>query len=86
MTTASNFKHDVFVLKLAPGGAHVWSKRFGDSTQQDDYQHSLGIASDPGANVLVTGYMAGVTDFGSGDVFANDPAASGDAFVAKLAP
>jgi hypothetical protein len=86
ITSTSNDKHDIFVLKLAPSGAHVWTKRFGDSTQQNDYQQTLGIASDASGDVLLTGYAAGVSDFGAGNLYTNDPAGTGDAFVAKLGP
>jgi hypothetical protein len=74
---ASAGSFDIFATKLDQGGAHVWSKRFGD--QHD--QQGLGVAIDVAGNVLLTGSTAGSVDFGSGAL----PAAGGeDAFVAKF--
>ena len=52
---------DVFVVKLAANGSHVWSKRFGDAATQA----GRGIATD-GQNVVVTGDLVGTVDFGGG--------------------
>ncbi|MGD1047129.1 MAG: hypothetical protein ABR899_00075 [Candidatus Krumholzibacteriaceae bacterium] len=69
---------DIFVAKLGPGGAHVWSKRFGDA----DYQFARAIAVDASGNAIVTGDIDGTVDFGGG---ALTSAGSADVFVVKVA-
>lgn len=71
---------DVFLAKLAPTGEHVWSKRFGDGSDQV----VAAIASDVTGAVLVGGYFAGGIDFGGGLLLAES--AMSDAFVAKFSP
>jgi hypothetical protein len=70
---------DLFVAKLDPSGAHVWSKRFGDASDQV----GQGIAADSAGNVLVTGFFNGAMDFGFGVITS---AGGNDIFVAKLTP
>jgi hypothetical protein len=70
---------DLFVAKLDPAGAHLWSKRFGDMNYQEGYS----ITTDSAGNVLFTGYFIGTVDFGGGPLTS---AGSQDIFVAKLAP
>jgi hypothetical protein len=85
MTTPS--ASDIFMLKLSPGGAHLWSKQLGDSNQQIEWQVGYGIAADPSGNVLLTGNFGGAIDFGGGaEIFTGDAAFTHDAFVAKLSP
>jgi hypothetical protein len=55
---------DVFVARLAPDGAHLWSKRFG--ANREDIGH--GIAADRFGNLAVTGWFWGEIDFGGGPV------------------
>ena len=69
---------DVFVAKFDGGGAHLWSRRFGD----DSHQESLSIAVDASANVLIAGQFSGVLDFGGSPL----ASAAGATFVAKLDP
>ena len=68
---------DLFIAKLDPMGAHVFSKRYGDVLDQ----RGLGIAADPGGAVLVTGWFQGTTDFGAGNVTSGG---NDDGFVLKL--
>ena len=68
---------DVFVAKLAPDGNHLWSKRFGEVSDQ----YGVGVATDAAGNVLVTGNYSGTVDFGGGPLSANY-----GSFVAKLDP
>jgi hypothetical protein len=75
LTSAGN--EDVFVAKLDPTGAHVWSKRFGDASDQN----ALSVAADSAGNVIVTGYFNGAVDFGGG---ALTSAGLGDIFLVKL--
>jgi len=70
-------QEDIFVAKFTPGGAHVWSKRFGDASNQA----LAGIATDAGSNVVLVGTFAGAVDFGGG---ALTSAGEYDIFVAKL--
>jgi hypothetical protein len=70
---------DIFVAKLDPGGAHLWSQRFGDASDQ----HGTHVAVDGSGNVVVTGSMAGSVDFGGGPLTS---AGSNDVFVVKLDP
>ncbi|HZF47198.1 MAG TPA: hypothetical protein VE093_01035 [Polyangiaceae bacterium] len=74
---ASAGNEDVFVAKLDPTGAHVWSKRFGDASDQN----ALSVAADSAGNVIVTGYFNGAVDFGGG---ALTSAGLGDIFLVKL--
>jgi hypothetical protein len=69
---------DLFLAKLDPTGAHVWSKRFGDPGMQS----AGGVAIDPDGAVLITGTAHGGTiDFGTGKLSAG----LGDAiFFAKI--
>jgi hypothetical protein len=70
---------DVFVAKLDPAGAHLWSKRFGDTAGQN----GGGVAVDGGGNVLLAGHFSGAIDLGGGPL-ASGP--GGDVFVARLDP
>ncbi len=67
---------DVFVAKLDASGNHLWSKRFGDSAQQQGHA----VAIDAVGNVVVGGMFWGALDFGGGAM----TAVNIDGFVAKL--
>jgi hypothetical protein len=75
----SNGSGDVFVVKFDANGAHQWSKRFGDASDQQ----AMSIAVDSAGNALVTGAFAGSADFGCG---ALTSAGGKDIFLAKLDP
>lgn len=81
MTTMlpSSGKTDIFVVKLAPNGNHVWSGDYGNG----DYAHAAAVAVDGSGNAIVTGYFQGSIDFGGGPLTS---AGGKDLFVAKLAP
>jgi hypothetical protein len=70
---------DIFVAKFGPDGTHLWSKRFGDGSDQIAYA----IAADASGNVFVTGSFSGAVDFGGG---ALTSAGYFDIFVAKFGP
>jgi hypothetical protein len=70
---------DVFVTKLAPSGAHVWSKRFGDAGAQMAWD----VATDSRGNIALVGEFEGTIDFGGGPLVS---AGGSDLFVAKLTP
>jgi hypothetical protein len=69
---------DIFVAKFASDGAHLWSKRFGDGTNQ----YAALVAVDASGNVILAGYFPGTVDFGGGALAC---AGNGDIFVAKFA-
>ncbi|TKC94609.1 hypothetical protein E8A74_48255 [Polyangium fumosum] len=70
--------NDAFVTKLDALGAHVWSRRAGDTLEQ----WGRTVAVDGSGNVLVAGRFQGMMDLG-GPVTS---AGGNDAYVAKLLP
>jgi putative metal-binding protein len=68
---------DLYLAKYSPTGVHLWSKHFGDTSNQI----SKGIAVDPSGNVLFTGTMNGSVSFGGANLVS---AGNGDAFIVKL--
>ncbi len=70
---------DIFLVKLDAAGNHIWSEAFGD----DGDQLGLGVATDAGGNVIVTGRFDDSLDFGGG---ALTSVQGSDAFVAELDP
>ena len=67
---------DVFLVKLDANGAHVWSKRFGDSAKQS----AQSVVVDTTGNVIITGYFGGAVDFGGGPIASTT---NKDVFLAK---
>lgn len=55
-------QEDIFLVKLGNDGAHLWSKRFGDSAEQLVWN----VAVDAAGSVVITGDMSGVFSFGGG--------------------
>jgi hypothetical protein len=70
---------DIFVVKLAPGGQHVWSQRFGDFTSQIGHD----VAGAPAGASVVTGSFVGGVNFGGGP--ANSKGGR-DGFIAGFGP
>ena len=70
---------DLFVAKLDPAGAHVWSQGFGDS----DLQQAHAIAVDSSANAVVIGSFSGTLNLGGDDLTS---AGETDIFAASFAP
>jgi outer membrane protein assembly factor BamB len=68
---------DVFVVALDASGKHLWSRRFGDASEQE----AGAVALAPDGSVLLTGSFDGSIDFGGGRLTS---AGGGDVFVAKL--
>jgi hypothetical protein len=58
--TSDGHSRDIFIAKLNPNGAHLWSDGFGDGVEQ----YAVGVAVDASGNVVVTGFIAGTVDFG----------------------
>lgn len=73
----SDGMNDIFVAKFGPDGSHLWSKRFGNPSDQ----HGNDIAVDASQNVFVVGYFAGAVDFGGGTLVSEG---GNDIFVAKF--
>lgn len=69
--------NDVFLVKMNANGNHLWSRSFGDASQQN----ARGVAFDSMGSVLVTGVFAGTMSFGGGPLIS---AGGNDIFVAKL--
>ncbi len=53
---------DIFLAKYDQAGAHIWSRRFGDATQDE----GLGVSLREDGVVIGTGIFGGVIDFGGG--------------------
>jgi hypothetical protein len=71
---------DIFVAKLDSVSGHVWSKRFGDTENDEGYE----VATDSADNVLVTGDFSLTVDFGGIPLVANSAGTVSDAFVVKF--
>jgi hypothetical protein len=76
---------DTYVATLsANGGAHIWSRSFGDAAGQPaGAQVPVGIATDSGGNVLVLGTFDTSIDIGSGPLLS---AGSDDIYLVKFSP
>jgi cysteine-rich repeat protein len=74
---ASAGQRDLFAAKLAPTGEHLWSKSFGDATNQ----YGEGVATDGQGNVVLTGWFEGTMNLGGEDLVSKGAT---DAFVAKF--
>jgi hypothetical protein len=70
---------DIFLAKFDTAGSHLWSKRFGDASDQ----HGYSVAVDGAGNALLTGYFYGSVDFGGGALLS---AVFSDIFLAKFDP
>ena len=70
---------DVFIAKFTPGGAHLWSKRFGNNSAQRGAQ----VSTDPAGNIIAAGFFDGTVNFGGSTLTS---AGQYDAFVAEFTP
>jgi hypothetical protein len=70
---------NVFIVKFAPDGTHMWSSRFGDGTGQ----WARSVTTDASGNVVITGYFYGTVDFGGGPLTSTGDE---DVFIAKFTP
>ena len=66
----------MFLAKYDAAGTHVWSQRFGGTSRDK----GVGVATDAGGNVVVTGLFNGTVDFGGGPLTS---AGGVDVFLAK---
>ncbi|HWN72005.1 MAG TPA: hypothetical protein VNM90_30405 [Haliangium sp.] len=72
------YKDDVFLAKYDKSGNHLWSQRFGDTSNQTSTQ----VIVDADDNVILLGRAFGKIDFGNGVIL--DAAGTDDIFVAKF--
>ncbi|WP_428268127.1 hypothetical protein [Haliangium sp.] len=77
-TLRSKGESDVYVAKLGPDGAHLWSKRYGGAREDIGY----GVATDRYGNVAITGWFWNELDFGGGPLRAAGQ--NKDVFLLKL--
>jgi hypothetical protein len=68
---------DIFVLKLAPDGSTLWSRRFGDTLGDS----AMCVAVTPAGDIVVGGAFQGTVDFGNGPLTSSG---STDMFLVKL--
>ncbi|MDI1479128.1 SBBP repeat-containing protein [Polyangium sp. y55x31] len=81
LTSAGDY--DIVVARYDSAGGHLWSKGFGDASEQ----RALAVAVDPNnGSVVVTGEMAGSVSFDGGATTLTSADGTGnvDGFVAKL--
>jgi hypothetical protein len=69
--------YDMFIAKLDAGGQFLWTKTFGNMSEQ----LPISVTADPDGNVIVTGCNTGMIDFGGG---AKGGQGNRDIFVLKL--
>jgi hypothetical protein len=83
-TLTSAGEKDVFVAEFDAGGAHLWSRRFGDT----GWDGGFGVAADGSGNVLLAGAFEISVDFGGGTLLNPGGTSFGctDIFVAKFGP
>jgi hypothetical protein len=68
---------DIFLAKYDSGGTHLWSRAFGDTTNDTGWD----VAVDGSGDVIFTGECRDTVDFGGGPM--PSVGSSADAFVAK---
>jgi hypothetical protein len=79
-------KQDAFLLKLAPGGQPVWSRSFGDMTDDSDAPEQVnGLDVDAAGNTYLAGSFDGAVDL-CDDAIPMKSAGSADIYIAKYAP
>lgn len=74
---------DIFVVKLGPGGEHLWSARFGGAGA--DEAHDLAVDPTSG-DLVLTGTFTTTLDFTGGEGEPLVSAGGRDLFVARLSP
>ena len=75
----SQGEDDLFLAKFSPAGEFMWSKRFGDDT--DQVGHAAAI--DAQGNIVVAGEFHGTMNLGGGDLVSQGHS---DLFLAKFSP
>ncbi len=75
--TLTGTSGDAFLVKLDPGGAHLWSRHYGEAKPQNGGD----IVTDAAGNIYFLGSFQGIIDFGGGPL---ESAGINDVFLAKL--
>jgi outer membrane protein assembly factor BamB len=70
---------DIFLARLDPEGRTLWSRQFGDVSEQ----LADGLAVDPQGHVVITGTFHGTVDFGDGALVSEGLS---DVFLARFTP
>jgi hypothetical protein len=70
---------DIFVARFDKSGTHIWSKLFGDASDQT----GNAVAADAWGNFAIAGYFEGTADFGGGVLTS---AGERDIFIATFRP
>jgi hypothetical protein len=73
---------DIFVVKLTDSGTLTWAKRF--ASQAQEYIVPIGLAVEPGGDLVLNGYFSGTVDFDPSAAPYQLSAQSSDVFVVKL--
>jgi hypothetical protein len=73
---------DIFLAKFGPTGTHLWSQCFGTTTSWSG-SYGIAVIDDGSENVIVTGVLHGVVDFGGGPL---DSGGFDNIFLAKFGP
>ncbi len=76
LSSVAGGNSDIFVAKYTAAGTHLWSRRFGGTSNDV----ANGVAVDGSGNIVVTGYFSGTVDFGGGPLVSGS---NSDVFVAK---
>ncbi len=72
----SDGNRDIALVKLGPGGEHIWSRRFGNNLDE----LGVGLALDPAGNVIITGAFDDKLSMGGAEMTA---LGRSDIFIAK---
>ncbi len=80
-TFSSAGEMDIFLVKYAPDGSHLWSKSFGGP----DTDMGSAVGTDAAGNVIVVGNFFGSVNFGGAPLVASQYTPT-DLFVAKFSP
>lgn len=80
-STTSDFDHDLFVVQLDPNGKPLWSRSFGDASEQT----FCTVGADAGGNVVLAGAFNGHLTIGTGTLATSAPTDQ-DVFVGALDP
>lgn len=68
---------DIYLVRYAADGTHVWSKRFGNA----DFNSALGLAAAPNGDVMLVGTLTSTINFGGS---ALSPQGTVNAYVARF--
>ena len=73
--------NNVFVVKLSPGGSHIWSKAIGSGRED-----ARGVVTDARNHIHIAGRFSFTVDFGGGRVTSTGGTVYPDIFLLELEP